>query len=373
MRRVVVRCVVMFAAIRLLMLLAIRIVAHQHHKDVLRVLIKADGLWYLRIAQHGYGAPPPIGPNGSYTHTTTLAFFPLYPYLIRAVSWLGFSDVHAALLVTALAGLVAATLIAMWAVRAVGSRAAVVLVGIWSMLPASCVFDMAYSEALFVAAAAWCLLALQRRRLVPAAVAATIGGLTRPTGGCLVLAVYVAVLAAAWQDRKLARDRLLALLIAPAGLLFSLGHVAVATGRLDGWFWLERTVWNSGFDAGRSGVTVYDQLLFGGRARHVPPQIMAAFVVVAFIVLTIWWLLDRRRPSGPDVAYSVSAEVLAIGERHYFHVKPRFLLVAFPVLAPLALRLARLPTWTLVGLGAVALAGSLWWNAYFVATWPASV
>src|SRR6185312_16925862 len=98
-------------------------------KDVLRVLIKADGLWYLRIAQHGYGAPPPIGPNGSYTHTTTLAFFPLYPYLIRAVSWLGLSDVHAALLVTALAGLVAATLIAMWAVRAVGPRAAVVLVG----------------------------------------------------------------------------------------------------------------------------------------------------------------------------------------------------------------------------------------------------
>ena len=373
MRRVVGGCVVMFAAIRLLMLLVIALVAHAHHKHVLTVLTKADGLWYLRIAKHGYGAPPPVGPNGTYTHTTTLAFFPLYPYLIRAVSWLGFSDVHAALLITAVAGLVAAALIAMWSVRAVGPRAAVVLVGIWSMLPASCVFDMAYSEALFVAAAAWCLLALQRRRLVPAAVAATVAGLTRPTGGCLVLAVYVAVAASAWHERRLPRDRLLALVLAPAGLLFSLGHVAVATGRLDGWFWLERTVWNSGFDGGRSGVTVYDQLFAGGRARHVPPQIMAAIVVVFFIVLTIWWLVGRRKPSGPDVAYSVSAEVLAIGERHYFHVKPRFLLVAFPVLSPLALRVAKLPTWTLLALGGVALAGSLWWNAYFVAIWPASV
>ena len=372
-RRVVVGSVLLFAAIRLLMLLVIAVVAHAHHKHVLTVLTKADGLWYLRIAKHGYGSPPPIGPNGSYTHTTTLAFFPLYPYLIRAVSWLGFSNVHAALLITAICGLVAAALIAMWATGVVGARAAVVLVGIWSMLPSSCVFDMAYSEALFVAAAAWCLLGLQRRKLVPAAVAATVAGLTRPTGGCLVLAVYVAALVGLNRDRRLTRERVSALVIAPAGLLFSLGHVAVATGRLDGWFWLERTVWNSGFDAGRSGVTVYDQLLGGGKARHVPPQIMAAVVVVAFIALTLWWLLGRHRPSGPDVAYSVSAEVLAIGERHYFHVKPRFLLVAFPVLVPLARRVARLPGWALLAVGAAALAGSLWWNAYFVAIWPASV
>ena len=372
-RRVVVACVAMFAAVRLLMLLVIGLVAHAHHKHVLTVLTKADGLWYLRIAKHGYGAPPPIGPNGSYTHTTTLAFFPAYPYLIRAVSWLGLSDVHAALFITAVSGLAAAALIAAWAIGAVGPRAAVVLVGIWSMLPSSCVFDMAYSEALFVAAAAWCLLALQRRKLVPAALAATVAGLTRPTGGCLVLAVYAAVFVGLLRDRRLTRDRLVAIIVAPAGLLFSLGHVAVATGRLDGWFWLERTVWNSGFDGGRSDVTVFDQLLSGGRARHVPPQIMAAVVVVAFIALTIWWLLGRRRPSGPEVAYSVSAEVLAIGERHYFHVKPRFLLVAFPVLVPLARRTARLPTWTLIALGSAALVGTLWWNAYFVAIWPASV
>jgi len=372
-RRVVIASVAAFAAVRLLMLAAIAIAAHQHHRHVLTVLSKADGLWYLRIAEHGYGKPPPIGPDGAYTHTTTLAFFPLYSWLIRAVSWAGPSPVHAALAVTAVFGLVAAALVALWAMPVVGPRGAVVLVALWSILPSSCVFDMAYSEALFVAAAAACLLALQRDRPVLAALAASVGGLTRPTGGCLVLAVFVAVGTSAWRRRRLTAREGAALLLAPAGLVAALAHVAVATGRIDGWFWLERTVWNSGFDAGRSALTVYDGVVTAGRPWGIPPQIIAAAVVVAFIALTVGWLRGRPRPSGADVAYSVTAAILAIGERHYFHVKPRFLLVAFPVLVPAARWLSRRSTAALVAMATPALAGSLVWNAYFVAVWTKSV
>ena len=372
-RRVVAVSVAVFAAVRVLMLAAIAIAAHGQHRHVLTVLSKADGLWYLRIAEHGYGKPPPIGPNGSYTHTTTLAFFPLYSWLIRAVSWLGPSPVHAALTVTAVCGLVAAALVALWAIPVVGARGAVVLVTLWSILPSSCVFDMAYSEALFVAAAAACLLALQRDRPLLAALAASVGGLTRPTGGCLVLAVFVAVGTSSWRRRRLTARDVGALLLAPAGLVAALAHVAVATGRIDGWFWLERTVWNSGFDAGRSALTVYDGVVSGGRPWHLPPQVVAAVVVAGFIVLTVVWLRGRPRPNGADAAYSLTAEILAIGERHYFHVKPRFLLVAFPVLVPAARALSRWSTATLLALGVPALAASLWWNAYFVAVWTKSV
>jgi hypothetical protein len=369
-RRTVTACVAIFVVVRLLMLLVIALVAHAHHKGTIRVLTKADGLWYLRIATHGYGHPPPIGPNGAYTHTTPLAFFPLYPWLIRAVSVVGISKPYAALLVTAVAGIVAVALIGLWARPYVGDRGAVVLTTVWSMLPTSAVFDMAYSEALFVAAAAGALLAVQRRRFVFAALACTVAGLTRPTAAGLVLGVFIAILLDVRRN-GVSRHHVIATLLAPAGMLISLGHVAVATGRIDGWFWLERTVWNSGFDGGWSWLRSVGQILTGGRASHFPPVVMSAVVVIAFVVVFVAWV--RRRPPAAELAYTATAAVMAIGERNYVHVKPRFLLVAFPVLVPVARRMAKLSTATLIALAVPALAASLAWNAYIVVIWPRSV
>jgi hypothetical protein len=64
---------------------------------------------------------------------------------------------------------------------------------------------------------------------------------------------------------------------------------------------------------------------------------------------------------------------MAIGERNYVHVKPRFLLVAFPVLVPVARRLARCSTAALLWLAVPTLAASLAWNTYLVLVWPKSV
>lgn len=369
-RRTVAACVAIFVVVRLLMLLVIALVAHAHHKGTMHVLTKADGLWYLRIAAHGYGHPPPIGPNGAYTHTTPLAFFPLYPWLIRAVSVVGISKPYAALLVTAIAGLAAVVFIALWARPYAGDRGAVVLVTVWSMLPTSAVLDMAYSEALFVAAAAAALLAVQRDRLVLAGLACTVAGLTRPTAAGLVLGVLIAVLLDVRRN-GLRRRHVAAALLAPAGMAISLGHVAVATGRVDGWFWLERTVWNSGFDGGWSWLRSVGQIVTGGRALHLLPVVMSAVVVIAFVVAFVLWA--RRRPPAAELAYTATAAVMAIGERNYVHVKPRFLLVAFPVLVPMARRLARWPATALVALAVPALAASLAWNAYIVVIWPRSV
>lgn len=369
-RRTVAACAAIYVVVRLLMLLVIALVAHAHHKGTMHVLTKADGLWYLRIATHGYGHPPPIGPHGAYTYKTPLAFFPLYPWLIRAVSFAGLSKPYAALIVTAVAGTAAVVFIALWARRYVGDRGAVVLVAIWSILPTSAVLDMAYSEALFVAAAAGALLAVQRDRLILAGLACTVAGLTRPTAAGLVLGVLIAVLVDVRRTGLRPRHAAAALL-APAGLAISLGHVAVATGRLDGWFWLERTVWNSGFDGGWSWLRSVGQIVTGGRALHLLPDVMSAVVVIAFVAAFVMWV--RRRPPAAELAYTATAAVMAIGERNFVHVKPRFLLVAFPVLVPVARRMARWPAAVLVALAVPALAASLAWNAYIVVIWPRSV
>ena len=366
----VVVAVGMYVAVRLLMLVTIVLTAHARGQHAAGRLTKADGYWYLRIATHGYGHLPPIGPDGVYTHTTPLAFFPLYPWLIRAVSSVGIPKLYAALLITGVAGTLAAVFITFWARPVVGDRGAVVLTAVWSLLPTSAVLDMAYSEALFVAAAAAALLALQRHRLVAAGLACSVAGLTRPTAAGLVLGILIAV-ALDVRRTSLAARHVVAAVLAPAGLAISLGHVAVATGRIDGWFWLERTVWHSGFDGGRSWLRAAGQLITGGPARHQWPVVMSVAVVIAFVVLFVLWL--RRRPPAAEVAYAALAGVMAIGERNYVHVKPRFLLVAFPVLVPVARRLARMPTGALLALAVPVLAASLAWNTYLVLVWPRSV
>lgn len=373
LQRVVCLAVIVFSVIRVATLVAIAIAAHAEHRDLLAVLTKADGLWYLRIAKHGYGPTPPIGPDGTYTHLTTLAFFPLYPALIRSVALLGIPYGYAALGVAAACALAAAAFIAAWARTLIGGRGAIVLVTIWGLLPTSAVFNMAYSEGLFVAAAAATLLALQRNRFVAAAFACSVAGLTRPTGAGLVIAVFIALAVAAWRRRAPITHILVAALVAPLGLLAALAHVAVVTGRVDGWLWLEHEPWNSGFDGGASFVRIVAHLSGPGEGSIPWPVLMSAVVVVAFVAAYIVWLRRPLRREPADVAYVTVAGLMALGERNYAWVKPRFLLVAFPVLVPIARWLARRKTATLVAVGIPVFATSLAWNAYLVAVWRASV
>lgn len=359
-----------YAVARIATLIAIVVASQLHRGDLDNVLGKSDGSWYLGIAQHGYGPLPQLATQHVYTRMSSLAFFPLYPLLIRLFTWPDISYLVAALLVTAIAGICAAGLIAAWARPIVGDRGAIALVGVWSLLPSSAVLDMAYSEALFVAAAAGCLLALQRRRWIAAAVAAVIGGLTRPTGGALVLAVVIAAGLEIRRRRRLDRGVAAAIVLAPLGLGIALLHVSLATHRWDGWFWLESTVWRSGFDGGRSVLHALRLFVTGGPAFYHLPLAMSVCVCIAFIALTYWALRWHGHPRPPDAAYPVAAGVLAIGERRYFYVKPRLLLVAYPVLVPLASRLAALSTRTLIAIAVPALVVASVYNAYLVVVWP---
>ncbi|HEU5033175.1 MAG TPA: hypothetical protein VFT62_00295, partial [Mycobacteriales bacterium] len=390
-RRTLLTALLVHLAVRLATLGAVVAAAAVHHgapgglgARVGAALGKSDGVWYLGIAHHGYGPPPPIGPDGVYTHLTSLAFFPLYPLLVRAVAVLGVPYLGAALVVTAVAGAAAAVLIAEWARPLAGDAGAVLLVAVWAVLPSSVVLDMAYSEALFVAAAAGCLLALQRERWLTAAAAVILAGLTRPTAGPLLLALWVAVALHHRHRWRIEADRsartadhpprpvlpraVVAALLAPVGLVISLAHVAAVTGRVDGWFWLERTVWRSGFDGGWSALQHYGELFTGGRTAHRLPEVVSAVAVAAAVALVVvaW---RRRLPAAP-MTYAVAAAALAVGERGYFYVKPRLLFVCFPLLVPLSRWLVTVP-WRWLAAGAVpVVVASLAYNAYLLVGWP---
>lgn len=348
--------------------------------DLGAALGKSDGVWYLGIAHHGYGPLPAIGANGAYVTRTSLAFFPLYPMLIHACHLIGLPYLGAALLVTGLAGLVAAVAITRWAADIAGDRAALALLVGWELLPASVVLNMAYSEALFAAAAACCLLALRRNRWLLAGLAAGIGGLTRPTGGALILAVAGAGGLASWRqlrsgDRQTAWRRTLpgtaaGVLLGAAGLLASLGHVAARTHRWDGWFWLERTAWHSGLDWGRATPATIGRLLAGhDPTRRLPETIAVASVIGVLILAVAAWRSRARADLGGGI-YAAAAAVLAIGERNYVYVKPRLLFICFPALLPPADWLARQPRARLIGIAVPFALASIAYNTYLLVGWP---
>jgi hypothetical protein len=181
----------------------------------------------------------------------------------------------------------------------------------------------------------------------------------------VLVAAVLEIRGRGWDRRVVA-----ATVLAPVGLLASLLHVAVVTGRWDGWFWLESNDWRGGFDGGRSAARVIAHLVIGGPQLRHAPLVVAAVVVVGFVVLAVRWLSMRPRPWPPDATYALTAAVMAIGERRYFYVKPRLLLVAYPVLVPVARGLARLSTRRLLAIGLPLLVASAAYNAYLVVIWP---
>jgi len=170
-----------------------------------------DGQWYTKIAQHGY-------PHGLFNEGdgSRWAFFPAYPAMVRGtVDLTGLSYGNAELALSFLFGLT--SVVAIWlAVRSVfGPRIADRSALLYVCFPASYVLSMAYTEALFLTAAAGCLYALSRRMWMTAATFAVIGSLTRSFGVVLIACVVVVAVPVVMRDRKV--RPLLAIAVAPLG------------------------------------------------------------------------------------------------------------------------------------------------------------
>jgi hypothetical protein len=147
-----------------------------------------DGLWYLRIAAHGYA-------NGD----GSAAFFPLYPVVTRAVSTvIGSHPLAAALLVSNAS--FAASLVVMYALtlRETSEETARRAVVYMAVFPTSFFFLAPYSESLFLLLVLLTFWFARHDRWAPAACAAAAAALTRNLGVVLVLPMAVE----AWQRSR---------------------------------------------------------------------------------------------------------------------------------------------------------------------------
>jgi hypothetical protein len=354
-----------YAVVRAVGILVLALWGHDRNLGLLHNLgHRYDSGWYAGIADHGYDNldGDPANPWHS-----NMNFFPLLPMLMRVVA--AATPLH-----TPSAGVAVALLssfAAAWGLYAIGAhvrdrRTGVMLAIAWGVIPHAVVENMAYTEGLFTALAAWSLYGVLTRRWLTAGGLCLLAGLTRPTAYAIIGVVGLAALLAVIRRRDGWRPWV-AMVAAPAGWIGYLAWVANRTGRLDGWFHIQNTGWQMSWDGGQSTVdTAFNSL----RESALLDMYVVTFVVVAAIVLLVLALIDRL--PWQLLLYSALLLAPALASADYYHSKARYLIPAFPLLLPIATALGRTRTSkAVVVLGWLTLV-SAYFGGYLLLVWHRS-
>lgn len=374
------------------------------HRPFVGRLVAWDSGWYEHIAAFGYDAV--LHHRAHRLLPSNLAFFPLYPALMRALRtvlpFLGWAQI--ALVVANLAALAAAWGIFAVAERLHGRRIAVLAAVLWGCWPVAIVQNMAYSEALLTACAAWALWCAVSGRWIAAGVWACLAGLARPNGiaaaaGVIAgAALTLGLRAVAVARADTAGGGSAASDTAASGSAASGSAVSDTSGRRPAWWrpvvgavlaplgwigyilWVGHRVhdsrayftvqraWRSRFDFGRS---TWDQIATVFSNGHTFSLGVGAvtLLIIGSAVLLLVTALDRQPL--PLWAYSATLLVIAVGDTAYFVSRARFLLPAFPLLLPIAAALARVRTRAVRGLLIAVAAGlSAVFGGYLLYVWP---
>jgi hypothetical protein len=340
-----------------------------------------DASWYRAIAEQGYPSTLPVD-SGGHVLQNAWAFFPLFPWLARALMAVtqGPWEVVAPITATVL-GAAAVVVIA----ELVESRArargyprarslalgTVLLVGLF---PAAPVLQVAYTESLSLLLVATTISLLVRRRYAWAAAAVLALGLTRAVA--LPMAVVVAVhLVSRWRAARavgtpLPRRDVLAVVgvgaaAVVAGVLWPL-TAGLVTGVPDAYV-RTQAAWRGTFSSAPfvPWVQMADYL-FG------PPGLIVLGVVVA--VFLALGLVPKARVAGPELqAWGLAYPAYLLAAIFPQSSTFRFLLLAFP-LGTTTVALA--PTRVRVALVAVLFAVGQWvwvvwlWQLTTATAWP---
>jgi hypothetical protein len=141
--------------------------------------VRWDSVWYLQIAHHGY------------TSATETAFFPLYPFLVGAGSWLTRSAEVSGIAISSAALFAGLYIVQRLAELELGGRAARTTVNLLAFTPMTVFFSAVYTEALFLALSAGTFYAARQGRWKLAGIVGGLAAMTRMTGILLLLPVLI--------------------------------------------------------------------------------------------------------------------------------------------------------------------------------------
>lgn len=277
-----------------------------------------DGILWRLVVDEGY--PSSLADP----EARTLAFFPLYPLVVRAVKApSGLSSLEAGVLVAVATGFVTAA--ALWfltrslADEAAADRATALL----CCFPGALAFAMPYSEGLMLALAIPAVAALLRERWILAGVLAGLATAARPNAvaplvGCCAVAAGVAVV------RRREWRALAAPVLSVTGVVVFFLFLWRRTGVPLAWFRVQHEVWG---ERARPGA-----LLTAARAFVDQPwqptatvQLIGALAAVVLFGLLLAARLPRLLWLYAALALVPAAVSLTI------MTKPRLVLAAFPL------------------------------------------
>ncbi|HEY9286463.1 MAG TPA: mannosyltransferase family protein, partial [Candidatus Dormibacteraeota bacterium] len=206
-------------------LIGLTLAAYGVNPDPLTALGREWDRWdaqhYLYLAANGYAA------GGDARNL--IAFFPLYPALVSAVASVGLPLRLAALLISNLAGLIAAILLYELARLDQPAKAAFRAAAFFTVFPTAYFLLVGYTEALFCALAFGAVYAARRRQWMAAGMVGGLAAAARLTG--LVLVPYLLVEAAALlrddEHRQQRREALASTALVSVGFV-----VYLATNKL---------------------------------------------------------------------------------------------------------------------------------------------
>jgi Gpi18-like mannosyltransferase len=177
-----------------------------------------DGKWYRTIATEGYEYVQDGGQH-------SIAFFPLFPLLIRVVMMLELPFEVAAVLVNNLAFLGAMSLLYFWAKESQGTSVARWATAVLAWCPSSLFCTVVYSEGLFLLITTAALRAFDRNQYRQAAVWGALASATRVPG----ITLLPAFLFTAWKERR-PPTAYAAAVACSGGLLLFCSYAAIAFG-----------------------------------------------------------------------------------------------------------------------------------------------
>jgi hypothetical protein len=323
--------VVAYLAARIGTMAALLIADLADHRSFAGQLARWDGTWFLRAAEQGWPRHLPMA-HGHVTANTT-AFFPVLPIAIR---WLSsattLSPLAVGVTISAVTGLTAVVAVGLLVRRFTGSRLATRATLLFAVCPGTFAFSLVYAEGILVTCIALGLLALLNRRWWLAGLLGLLASATSPIALAFVLSCVWCAGWAAWRDRSV--RPLVAPVLAPLGFLAYLGWLWRHTGVLDAWRLTEQGGWNS------STSLSYPLRVLGTFARDPLSPTLTGQILVAGTVVTVIGavLAIRQRQPAPVLIYGLAAAVLAATSSP-IGLRPRFVMVAFPLVVAYGTRL----------------------------------
>jgi hypothetical protein len=284
--------------------------------------------YYREIAEFGYNSG-----DGS------LAFYPLFPWLLRLVAYVCKSYLFAGLIVSGIASIIAAVLLRR--LVQLDYNASIALRSVWFLLifPTAYFLHVGYSESLFLAMALGSILAARVERWWLAGVLGAFCWMTRGVGAVLVPALAVEAMQQYWL-RRCWNWRWIWIAIVPTGFVVYLLINWRVAGHPFAFLQTRKVSFEQSFALPSAGIRQAIWALYpSAREAEMVGVQELFFVALGFVCTIVSWIKLR-----PAYATWMTGNLVLFASVNFLQSIPRYTLTMFPIFILFAL-LARNRFW----------------------------